>query len=961
METGDQSAPPLRIPDRIFALGHEPVGVRVTPYHKPNAIKEILNALDPQEIDIIRASPFGKLVELAEMPSFSGRFGRFIISRQLKVENKHEAWFIFAGKPVRFSLREFAYVTGLNCSKFPKHNKKRSKLFLSQKPYWGELFGSMKEVPVTSVVKMLKKRTVKESGIRVKYALLALLAAVVLPTTHTPRISQDHAERIKNIDDFLAYPWGRVSFEMLISSIKERNEVSLAQNTIALKGFVLSLQLVMVEAIPALTEVVNDGSSSDSEVEGGDDFDQTDDDKNSKRGISPGYARDTDAAGKVAVRSVIVDDDELYRASPEFGWSEDEEDPIGRNLISLVEEGYPFKNSSFLGGVTMAELNRMREDAKAEANTRKTVRVKQTKNTTTTEVLDSESVAFLVREKVKEDLSRMENQINKLSSDFLAFQTDAMDKFQQLIRLVDCSSSQAPRENASTAAGDTERAEVRRPSSQHIGIQTEDVNKDIIAGAVRFANQETSSSDEGLDRDQGIQDHESHEDQPRSDIPEVMMQGLNADEMIHPAVQTECQPSLPIDEDMLTEAPADNIQLAEANKSSTEVRNGDQQIIPPSQVHPSRIDSESIVPDAKIASNPTTSLVEDIMVDEEAEASEQDLDPALLFPKPTFSLGLTQEERPQGEEPVGGGMPGDLAHKGSCEEDQLVVGRKSKRLKAVPKSLVGEYQCDMRLLNRARVAFVDPNNIGGNIDYSAKFSSLLDKLKSPFTIRIGQTTLDSNELYELVHRSNHLQPKVVDVLMGHIRSQFTLNTPDNMASQPVFLDNQFVSQLSKVFPKFSKSSKKDTFRFPSNILDRFKSFPESGRFYFPFNLDTKHWVGVCVDYSTWSISVFDCNISLRTDSMMVKEISHIAQMFPFLLKQVGKQVVPKDGKAMAVERPRSIPQNTCPADSGAAAVLLMQAHAVAGIDVCKCINADVIGSEVERLAVMFYEATVGML
>nr|VDD11732.1 unnamed protein product [Brassica rapa] len=38
-----------------------------------------------------------------------------------------------------------------------------------------------------------------------------------------------------------------------MSSIKERKEVSLSQNTIALKGFVLSLQLVMVEAIPALT------------------------------------------------------------------------------------------------------------------------------------------------------------------------------------------------------------------------------------------------------------------------------------------------------------------------------------------------------------------------------------------------------------------------------------------------------------------------------------------------------------------------------------------------------------------------------------------------------------------------------------------------------------------------------------------------------------------------------------
>lgn len=75
MESDDQSGPPLRVPARIFAMGHEPVGVRVTLYHKPHAIKEILNTLDPQEIDTIRASPFGKLVDLAEKPSFSGWFG----------------------------------------------------------------------------------------------------------------------------------------------------------------------------------------------------------------------------------------------------------------------------------------------------------------------------------------------------------------------------------------------------------------------------------------------------------------------------------------------------------------------------------------------------------------------------------------------------------------------------------------------------------------------------------------------------------------------------------------------------------------------------------------------------------------------------------------------------------------------------------------------------------------------
>ncbi|CAN7127414.1 unnamed protein product, partial [Brassica rapa subsp. narinosa] len=56
------SAPPLRISDRFFAVGHEPVGVRVTPYHKPYAIRQILNALDPEEVDTVRGSPFGKLV-----------------------------------------------------------------------------------------------------------------------------------------------------------------------------------------------------------------------------------------------------------------------------------------------------------------------------------------------------------------------------------------------------------------------------------------------------------------------------------------------------------------------------------------------------------------------------------------------------------------------------------------------------------------------------------------------------------------------------------------------------------------------------------------------------------------------------------------------------------------------------------------------------------------------------------
>ena len=75
-ETGDD----LAIPDMMFAQGEEPLGVRVLTYQSSRAINFILNALHEDEVEAIRASAFGKLVEIAEKPAFSGRFTRFTIS-----------------------------------------------------------------------------------------------------------------------------------------------------------------------------------------------------------------------------------------------------------------------------------------------------------------------------------------------------------------------------------------------------------------------------------------------------------------------------------------------------------------------------------------------------------------------------------------------------------------------------------------------------------------------------------------------------------------------------------------------------------------------------------------------------------------------------------------------------------------------------------------------------------------
>ena len=117
----------MNLPGMMFADGEEPVGVRVLTYQSSRAINSILSALDEEEIQFIRQSSFGKLVDIGDKPGFSGRFARFLLSRQLKVEKKYEDWFRFVGKPIRFSLWEFAIVTGLPCGEFPKKQKLKKK------------------------------------------------------------------------------------------------------------------------------------------------------------------------------------------------------------------------------------------------------------------------------------------------------------------------------------------------------------------------------------------------------------------------------------------------------------------------------------------------------------------------------------------------------------------------------------------------------------------------------------------------------------------------------------------------------------------------------------------------------------------------------------------------------------------------------------------------------------------
>ncbi|WZZ80586.1 hypothetical protein YC2023_101158 [Brassica napus] len=80
----------------------------------------------------------------------------------------------------------------------------------------------------------------------------------------------------------------------------------------------------------------------------------------------------------------------------------------------------------------------------------------------------------------------------------------------------------------------------------------------------------------------------------------------------------------------------------------------------------------------------------------------------LAFPKPTFSLGLTQEERHlRKTDSFDADESLEETASISLNQEPFPANRKSKRQKVVPRSLVGDYQCDKRFLTRAWEAHVN--------------------------------------------------------------------------------------------------------------------------------------------------------------------------------------------------------------------------------------------------------------
>jgi len=258
------------LPHRIIAAGEEVLRERANVYNKMKILHGIIDALEEDEIRLIRNSPLGGLLDFPNKPAWSTTFGLYLLGRKLDIDKANEIWVVYAGTPVRFSLREFHLVTGLACGRYPDLPKKRKKGTAEKEiPFYSTLFELESDVTVSRVITMLKKKVTDDPSLRIRYAVLALVDGYLLPTSHYPKIVKEHAEMVENLSSFLAYPWGRLTFEMTMKSIKEREVEQLATTSVDVQGLLYALQLVVLQAAPAIKEgpVSEDTVCSESDEE----------------------------------------------------------------------------------------------------------------------------------------------------------------------------------------------------------------------------------------------------------------------------------------------------------------------------------------------------------------------------------------------------------------------------------------------------------------------------------------------------------------------------------------------------------------------------------------------------------------------------------------------------------------------------------------------------------------------
>ncbi|XP_024016323.1 uncharacterized protein LOC112089798 [Eutrema salsugineum] len=184
---------------RLYTKGFEPAPDKSIGYYADDyrLVPALKSALQEDEWEEIYESPLGVFLKFHDLDfGWASRLVHHMLTFQIVCKQRYEIWSLIGTTPVRFSLHEFEEITGLNC------------------------------------------------GLRLGY--LGIYAGFIVATRPGSSTNVNHARLVMDLEGFKEFPWGRIAFQHLIKSVKEKD---LSKN-IHIEGFVQALQVWVYYALP---------------------------------------------------------------------------------------------------------------------------------------------------------------------------------------------------------------------------------------------------------------------------------------------------------------------------------------------------------------------------------------------------------------------------------------------------------------------------------------------------------------------------------------------------------------------------------------------------------------------------------------------------------------------------------------------------------------------------------------
>ncbi|CAN6834186.1 unnamed protein product, partial [Brassica oleracea] len=152
---------------------------------------------------------------------FSAREIHGFLCRELLTYKDHELWFVFARRPLRFSLLEFHAVTGLQCD--TSLSLKELVDWDDDGCFWSLVIRTNKGISIFELWEHHRAAVKKWSNAdRIRLVYLCIIVCMVCGRDEKAPIPIKYVKLVMDLEQVRNYPWGVASFDLLCESIAEK-------------------------------------------------------------------------------------------------------------------------------------------------------------------------------------------------------------------------------------------------------------------------------------------------------------------------------------------------------------------------------------------------------------------------------------------------------------------------------------------------------------------------------------------------------------------------------------------------------------------------------------------------------------------------------------------------------------------------------------------------------------------